>query len=125
MNNQKSDILFSRTVKAGQRYYYIDAKIDTKGNRYIVLTESKNAEKGQSMLRSKVFLYEEDFAKFREALDEVFSALAPNSDSIYSSDAHVSNDLARSTDSSVNTSSISLIDMDGDLDIDLDLLDSE
>lgn len=125
MNNQKSEILFSRTVKAGQRYYYIDAKIDSKGNRYIVLTESKNAEPGQSMLRSKVFLYEEDFAKFREALDEVFSALAPDCASLHTSDAHISADLAFPNDSLVNASSISLIDMDGDLNIDLDMLDSE
>lgn len=36
-----SEILFSKTVKAGKRIYYIDVKKDRKGELYLSLTESK------------------------------------------------------------------------------------
>ena len=39
-----STLLASQKVKAGTRYYYIDAKQDTKGNKYIVLSETKMKE---------------------------------------------------------------------------------
>lgn len=35
-----SEILFSKTVKAGKRIYYIDVKKDRKGELYLSLTES-------------------------------------------------------------------------------------
>ena len=35
-----STLLASRKLKAGTRYYYIDAKLDSKGNKYIVLSET-------------------------------------------------------------------------------------
>ena len=66
--------LYSRCVKAGKRFYYIDAKRDSKGNDYLVITESNSAEEGAAMTRHKVFLYREDFAKFTEAFLDVLSS---------------------------------------------------
>ena len=37
----------SRKLKAGTRYYYIDAKLDSKGNKYIVLSETKLARRAK------------------------------------------------------------------------------
>ena len=34
-------ILFSRTVKAGQRIYYVDVKENRRGEKYLSITESK------------------------------------------------------------------------------------
>ena len=72
-----ADILFSRTVKAGQRIYYIDVKQNRKGEMYLSVTESKKMFSGDqpdqmqvSYEKHKIFLFREDFGKFREAFDE-------------------------------------------------------
>ena len=65
-----SSLLASRKIKAGTRYYYIDAKLDSKGNKYIVLSETKLKEGEGKLERHRIFIYEEDFAKVSEALLE-------------------------------------------------------
>lgn len=72
--------LYSRCVKAGKRFYYIDAKRDSKGNDYLVITESNSAEEGAAMTRHKVFLYREDFAKFTEAFLDVLKSFEEKSE---------------------------------------------
>ena len=72
-----SDILFSRTVKAGRRVYYVDVKQDRSGGYYVSVTESKRVRdgiEGQNPVfeKHKIFLYREDLEKFQEA----FSAAA-------------------------------------------------
>ena len=60
-----SPLLASRKIKAGTRYYYIDAKLDSKGNKYLVLSE-----------RHRIFIYEEDFAKVMQALLETIQEVS-------------------------------------------------
>ena len=60
-----STLLASRKLKAGTRYYYIDAKLDSKGNKYIVLSETKLKESEGKLERHRIFIYEEDFASSR------------------------------------------------------------
>ena len=75
MKDKSNFALYSRCVKAGKRFYYIDAKRDSKGNDYMVITESNNAvEDGAARVRHKVFLYREDFAKFTEAFLDVLKS---------------------------------------------------
>jgi len=75
---READILFSRTVKAGQRIYYIDVKRNRRGEMYLSITESKKMLSGPQDMpqvnfeKHKVFLFREDFAKFNEALREAF-----------------------------------------------------
>lgn len=75
---READILFSRTVKAGQRIYYIDVKRNRRGEMYLSITESKKMLSGPQDMpqvnfeKHKVFLFREDFAKFSEALREAF-----------------------------------------------------
>ena len=70
------DILFSRTVKAGQRFYYIDVKRNNRGELYLNITESKKMQNGAqeagqaSFEKHRIFLFPEDFAKFAEALGD-------------------------------------------------------
>ncbi len=70
------EILFSRTVKAGKRLYYIDVKSSRSGDLYLSLTESKKVNSGDADCPSvnyekhKIFLYKEDFEKFTTALAE-------------------------------------------------------
>ena len=74
-----AEILFSRTVKAGQRIYYIDVKRNRKDELYLSITESKKmlsgtAEEPQvSFEKHKIFLFREDFGKFEEALRDAFN----------------------------------------------------
>lgn len=75
----EADILFSKTVKAGQRIYYIDVKQNRRGEMYLSITESKKMLNGTpempqvSYEKHKIFLFHEDFNKFGEALQQAFN----------------------------------------------------
>lgn len=67
--------LFSRTVKAGKRVYYLDVKRDRRDEYYISMTESKRVQEGTETERPvfekhKIFLYREDILKFLTALTD-------------------------------------------------------
>ena len=71
----ENDILFSKSVKAGKRIYYVDVKRDRHDELYLSLTESKRIKEGTEELRPvfekhKIFLYREDLEKFFEAFSE-------------------------------------------------------
>lgn len=74
--DSERDILFSKTIKAGQRIYYVDVKRNRKEELYLSITESKkmlsgNADMPQvSYEKHKIFLYAEDFQKFLTSLTE-------------------------------------------------------
>jgi hypothetical protein len=76
MENDKNNDLYSKVVRAGKRTYFFDVKA-TKGNDlYVILTESKktfNDDGGDNYQKHKIFLYKEDFEKFREGLDDVLN----------------------------------------------------
>ena len=79
IEGRDGDILFSKTVKAGQRIYYIDVKQNRRGEMYLSITESKKMLSGTpempqvSYEKHKIFLFHEDFNKFGEALREAFN----------------------------------------------------
>jgi hypothetical protein len=78
MENDKNDELYSKVVRAGKRTYFFDVKA-TKGNDlYITLTESKKtfSDNGSdNYQKHKIFLYKEDFEKFREGLEDVLAKI--------------------------------------------------
>lgn len=69
---EKSDkeIVFSQSIKAGKRIYYIDVKKNRKDEMFLAITESKKIVSGEgedalvSFEKHKIFLYKEDFEKF-------------------------------------------------------------
>ena len=72
-SSKKEDILFSRSVKAGKRIYYIDVKENSRKEMYLSITESKKTalEGGEgrpSFEKHKIFLFQEDFEHFTESL---------------------------------------------------------
>lgn len=79
LNDAEKDIVFSRTVKAGKRIYYIDVKRNRKEELFITLTESKKIISGSEVQpvvnyeKHKLFLYKEDFGKFMSALHEALA----------------------------------------------------
>ena len=74
----ENDILFSKSVKAGKRIYYIDVKRDRHDELYLSLTESKRVKEGTEELRPvfekhKIFLYQEDMANFKSVFLEALN----------------------------------------------------
>jgi hypothetical protein len=79
-----SEILFSKSVKAGKRIYYIDVKRDRHEEFYLSITESKRVKDGTEEERPvfekhKIFLYREDLEKFMEAMGEAVGFACENS----------------------------------------------
>jgi hypothetical protein len=78
MENEKNNEVYSKVVRAGKRTYFFDVK-STKGNDlYITLTESKktfNDDGRDNYQKHKIFLYKEDFEKFREGLEDVLAKI--------------------------------------------------
>lgn len=69
-SNGYKDEIFTKRVRAGKRTYFFDVK-STKSEKdfYITITESKRVG-DEEYEKHKIFLYKEDFEKFREALAE-------------------------------------------------------
>ena len=71
------EIVFSRTIKAGKRIYYVDVKRNKKDELYLAITESKKIVSGNDFAnltvnfeKHKIFLYKEDFEKFLTGINE-------------------------------------------------------
>lgn len=68
------EIVFSKSVKAGKRIYYLDVKKARNEDLYLCITESKKKQVGEAEVpqfeKHKIFLYKEDFVHFMEALNE-------------------------------------------------------
>ena len=71
------EIVYSRSVKAGKRIYYLDVKKARNEDLYLCMTESKRKQVGETEVpqfeKHKVFLYKEDFAHFTEGLNDVIA----------------------------------------------------
>ena len=68
---KKFESIYSTKVKAGKRRtYFIDVR-QTKGNDYyLTITESTKRFDSNEYERHKIFLYKEDFNRFRDAVND-------------------------------------------------------
>ena len=72
----ETDIVYSKTIKAGKRIYYFDVKKSRKEEMFLSITESKKVVSHESdtpevrFEKHKLFLYKEDFHKILQALEE-------------------------------------------------------
>lgn len=70
------EIVFSQSIKAGKRIYYLDVKKNRKDEMFLAITESKKIVMGEgddpqvSFEKHKIFLYKEDFEKFMTGLQQ-------------------------------------------------------
>ena len=70
------EIVFSQSIKAGKRIYYLDVKKNRKDEMFLAITESKKIVTGEgddsqvSFEKHKIFLYKEDFEKFMAGLQQ-------------------------------------------------------
>jgi len=72
--NRDIEEIFSKTVRAGRRTYFFDVRSTRADDYYMTITESKrdfNEDGTPFYKKHKIYLYKEDFTKFKEALDKV------------------------------------------------------
>lgn len=73
------EIIFSKSIKAGKRIYYLDVKKNRKDEMFLAITESKKVVTGEgddsqvTFEKHKIFLYKEDFEKFMNGLNQAIS----------------------------------------------------
>ena len=75
-NPEKVDAegVFSKVLRAGRRTYFFDVRETSAGDYYLTITESKKNTQDDGNVfykKHKIYLYKEDFAAFREILDEM------------------------------------------------------
>ena len=80
------EIVFSKSIKAGKRIYYLDVKKNRKDEMFLAITESKKVVMGEgddsqvSFEKHKIFLYKEDFGKFMAGLEQAINFINQNQD---------------------------------------------
>ncbi|MBP3243774.1 MAG: PUR family DNA/RNA-binding protein [Bacteroidaceae bacterium] len=71
------DIIASKAIKAGKRIYYMDVKKNRRDEMFLAITESKKVITGEgesaqvNFEKHKIFIYKEDFEKFKNGLNEL------------------------------------------------------
>ncbi len=68
--NRDQNSIFSKRVKAGKRTYFFDVRATKSNDYFLTITESTRKFDDGNYVKSKIFLYKEDFNKFIEALNE-------------------------------------------------------
>ncbi|WP_291117345.1 PUR family DNA/RNA-binding protein [Flavobacterium sp. UBA6135] len=77
----EKDEIFSKVLRAGRRTYFFDVRSTKADDYYITITESKKftEEDGSFHFKKhKIYLYKEDFAAFKEILDEMTTFVLEN-----------------------------------------------
>ncbi len=65
------DYVYSIRLRAGKRRtYFFDVRTTRANDYFLTITESKRRFDDNGYERHKIFLYKEDFNKFRDALEE-------------------------------------------------------
>jgi hypothetical protein len=67
--------IFSKTIKAGDRTYFVDVKEAKNKSKYLTISESKLAKEGEKKFtRSSVMVFDKQVPKLKEALDEALKS---------------------------------------------------
>ncbi len=68
--------IYSQIVRAGKRTYFFDVRATRADDYYLTITESKkffNEDGSSHFKKHKIFLYKEDFEKFKNAFSEALT----------------------------------------------------
>ena len=82
------EICFSKSIKAGKRIYYVDVKKSKRDELFLSITESKripldgNEDGPYSFEKHKIFIYQEDFGKFIDALSNAVRFIHENKEAL-------------------------------------------
>lgn len=75
-NHNEREEIYSKPIRAGKRTYFFDVKATRSDDLYITVTESKKRLRDDGTFffeKHKIFLYKEDFEKFREGLEDAIN----------------------------------------------------
>lgn len=79
---KEDEDVFSKPVRAGKRTYFFDVKSTRGGDDfYLTITESKRRNNPDGTFtydKHKIFLYKEDFEKFKDGLSEIIEYIKEN-----------------------------------------------
>ena len=120
VENGEKEIVYSQSVKAGKRIYYMDVKKSRKDELFLAITESKKIVTGEgddmqvSYEKHKIFLYKEDFDKFCNSLNEAVAFIKERQP--YEAPAPAQEEVAEETPETDNEASA----LDEPLKIDID-----
>ena len=73
-HDNKSQEIFSKILRAGRRTYFFDVRSTRANDYYLTITESKkhtNDDGSAYYKKHKIYLYKEDFVRFKEIFDDV------------------------------------------------------
>ena len=119
------EIVFSKSIKAGKRIYYLDVKKNRKDEMFLAITESKKVVTGEgedtqvSFEKHKIFLYREDFEKFMNGLNEAIHFINQKEmlEVISDMNADADREAALDTITEINEKGM---DLEGEIKIDID-----
>jgi len=83
--------IHSKVLRAGRRTYFFDVRATKADDYYLTITESKKhtSDNGSHYYKKhKIYLYKEDFDKFRDLLNEVTDYIIDEKGSEVISDTH-------------------------------------
>lgn len=72
-DNHGKEEIYSKILRAGRRTYFFDVRATKADDYYLTITESKKHENqnGESYYKKhKIYLYKEDFERFRDLLND-------------------------------------------------------
>lgn len=121
------EIVFSKSIKAGKRIYYLDVKKNRKDEMFLAITESKKIVMNEgedpqvSFEKHKIFLYKEDFEKFMTGLSQAIEFINKRQGS-YSESEDAEEDKRKLFKQKENVDDIVLIneDLSSEIKIDID-----
>lgn len=108
VESSDKDIIFSKSIKAGKRIYYLDVKKNRKDEMFLAITESKKTLVGTgedvhvNFEKHKIFLYKEDFSKFIEGLKQVIEYIEQQQGVYQKEEEHHTADDASTSDEKKN-----------------------
>ena len=73
-HDSKSQEIFSKILRAGRRTYFFDVRSTRANDYYLTITESKkhtNEDGSAYYKKHKIYLYKEDFLRFKDIFDDV------------------------------------------------------
>jgi hypothetical protein len=119
------EIVFSKSVKAGKRIYYLDVKKNRKDEMFLTITESKKIVMGEgeasqvNFEKHKIFLYQEDFEKFLDGLNQTIGYINEKQELQHYGDTAVEEDKSEEK-SEVKADETTSSDLGGDIKLDID-----
>ncbi len=90
-DSRSREEIHSKVLRAGRRTYFFDVRATKADDYYLTITESKKhtSENGSHYYKKhKIYLYKEDFDKFRDLLNEVTQYIIDEKGTEVISDTH-------------------------------------